>query len=195
MFNLFKKKKNKESEEQEKENPSDNVVKIQLIDCDFRRGNLYYDEETDLFYDWIITYDPVLPSVSKLHGKTNIFDKHLLIIGDKFYPNLELHECVFEPKDDIRYLKVLDETTIKEKFLKDIYNNNKLLLDSGIITIKDILMMNHKYYFAGWVSKEYKVWEVNEKYTLAKVFNTMITDMRDDYINNYLRDIEYRMWT
>ena len=63
MFNLFK-KKNKESEEQEKENPSDNVVKIQLIDCDFRRGNLYYDEETDLFYDWIITYDPVLPSVS-----------------------------------------------------------------------------------------------------------------------------------
>ena len=41
MFNLFK-KKNKESEDKKID---DNIVKVRLIDCDYGRGNLYYDEE------------------------------------------------------------------------------------------------------------------------------------------------------
>lgn len=194
MFNLFKKKKSKETEEQDIKSPSDNVIKIHLIDCDFRRGNLYYDEETDLFYDWIITYDPILPSASKLFGETNVFDKHLLIIGNKFYPSIELYECTYEPKDDIRYLKVLDEKTIKGKFLQNVYKDNKILLEDGMLTIRDILLMDHKFYFHG-LNREYKCWEVNEKYSLARIFNSLSNDIRDDYINNNLREIEYEMWT
>ena len=194
MFNLFK-KKNKEVEESENKKIDDNVVKVRLIDCDYGRGNLYYDKETDLFYDWIITYDPVLPSASKLFGEANVFDKHLLIIGNEFYPTIDLYKCTYEPKDDIRYLKVLDETTIKEKFLQNVYKNSKILLEDGMLTIRDILLMEHKFYFHGWINREYKCWEVNEKYSLARIFNSLSNDIRDDYILNNLREIEYEMWT
>ena len=174
MFGFGKKKK----ESKKKSYIEEHIVPINIIECDKYEANLYYDEETGRFYDFIMPY--------KRHIWESVgdeFDGHILVSGYGFIYDKGI-DYSHTKKSDIRDLKVLYESVILKDFLKEISVNNRLLLTWGFITIDNCLRETGSccYDQLGWLRRHFAYWDVNGTCTLSRIFNGLPEDKKNEYI-------------
>ena len=185
MFGFGKKKK--ELVEKKKSYIEEHIVPIDIATCDKYMANLYYDEETDRFYDFIMPYKRhVWKCVS------DEFDGHILVSGYGFIHEKSANWYSYTKKPDIRDIKVLSENVILTDFLKEISVNNRLLLSWGFITIDNCLQETGScsYEPLAWLRKDFKYWDVNHTCTLSRIFNGLPKDKKNKYIAK-CKNIEY----
>lgn len=184
MFGFGKKKK---EPEKKKSYIEDNIVLIDIGIRDKYEANLYYDEETGRFYDFIMPY--------KRHIWKCIsdeFDGHILVSGHGFIHEKSDDWYSYTKKSDIRDIKVLHESVILKDFLTEISNKNTLLLTWGFITIDNCLQETGTCFYEplGWLYKKFKYWDVNHTCTLSRIFNGLPEDKKNEYISK-CKNIEY----
>ena len=182
----FSKKKKEEKQVEEK------TIYIPC-DCDQGRGNIYYDVDSKIFFDFICC--PIVYDLwhTLWNRKTDWYSyPFYCVIGTRFdYKYLSDYSYLM--RDDIRYMKVLDENYVKTEVLKYLMDStNCLLLKNGFVKLKSVLMKRAE------LPENYKdkcfVWDVNDGTSLAYLMNNFQDEQKEKFMKLF-RDIEYEQFT
>ena len=185
MFGFFRKKKKEEVKSQIKKN----VVPIKLITDQRQNANLYWDDETERFYDFIIPYKKHILNELII---SKYFNGHVLVAGNGFiYDDGDYDNFVI--KDDIRNLKVLPQEVILKQFIQSICGGNGLVLPTGYIRINSCMMYKGSFSYSRdrWLKDSFVFWNINNGYcTLSFIFNLLTETVKDYYISK-CTNLEY----